>query len=82
MIQELACTHNRVIGTKQTQRSVERGIAQAVFLAVDADERIINNLKTICNLNEVPVFMVHTMLELGKVCGIEVGAAAAAVLKK
>jgi len=82
MIQELACTHNRVIGTKQTQRSVERGIAQAVFLAVDADERIINNLKTICNLNEVPVFMVYTMLELGKVCGIEVGAAAAAVLKK
>ena len=45
MLQELACTHDRVIGTKQTQRSLERGVAQAVYLANDADERIVKNSK-------------------------------------
>ncbi len=81
MLQELACTHDRVIGTKQTQRSLERGVAQAVYLANDADERIVKNLKAMCEEKDVPVRMVQSMVELGRACGIEVGAAAAAVIK-
>jgi len=35
----------------------------------------------LCNRKSVPVKIVPTMEELGKACGIEVGAAAVAVLK-
>ena len=62
MLQELACTHDRVIGTKQTQRSLERGVAQAVYLANDADERIVKKLKAMCEEKDVPVHMVQSMV--------------------
>ena len=72
---------NRVIGIKQVAKAVKRGNAQEVFVADDAEAKVIDPLKELCQEQNVPVSTAATMQELGQACGIEVGAAAAAVLK-
>ena len=71
----------RVIGAKQVTKAVQKGQAEAVFLADDADGRVTEPLLHLADEIGVPVVHVPTMQELGKACSIEVGAAAAAVLK-
>lgn len=70
----------KTIGTKQTVKAVEKGQAQLVFVAADAEERVVQPLLVLCQSRNVPVERVPSMQELGKACGIEVGAAAAAIL--
>lgn len=82
MYQDLAAASSRVIGSKQTARALERGGVEAVYVARDADERVVRDLKAMCLAKDVPVIVVDSMLELGKVCGIEVGAASAAILRQ
>ena len=72
----------KVIGAKQTVKAVENGLAQRVFLAEDADLRFTKPIIAVCQSHSVNVEIVPTMTELGKVCGIEVGAAAVAIVKK
>ncbi len=71
---------DHVIGMKQVQKAVKRGSAAQVFLAEDADAWITSPIQKLCEEHEIPVMMAGTMKDLGKACGIEVGAAAAAVL--
>ena len=70
----------RVIGVKQVTKAVQKGQAEAVFLADDADGRVTEPLLHLAEEMGVSVVHVPTMQELGKACSIEVGAAAAAVL--
>lgn len=72
----------RVIGVKQVTKAVQKGQAEAVFLADDADGRVTKPLLHLAEEMGVSVVHVPTMQELGKACSIEVGAAAAAVLKE
>lgn len=71
----------RVIGVKQVTKAVQKSRADAVFLADDADDRMTQPLLHLAGELDVHVVHVPTMQELGKACSIEVGAAAAAVLK-
>ncbi|HHY61469.1 MAG: ribosomal L7Ae/L30e/S12e/Gadd45 family protein [Bacillota bacterium] len=80
MNQGLADADSRVIGTKQTVRALERGCVSAVYIASDAEEHVIRDVKALCVRNGVPIIMVDSMEELGKACGIDVGAASAAIL--
>ena len=73
---------SRVMGIKQVSKAVKRGDAECVFVADDADERVIKPLQILCREHDVPVEHAATMADLGNACGIEVGAAAAAVLKQ
>lgn len=73
---------SRVMGIKQVSKAVKRGDAECVFVADDADERVIGPLQILCREQDVPVESAATMADLGNACGIEVGAAAAAVLKQ
>ena len=66
---------------KQTAKAVEKGTAKLVFIAADADIRISRPLLESCEAVGVKVITADSMHELGKACGIHVGAAAAAVLK-
>jgi large subunit ribosomal protein L7A len=59
---------------------LERGVVLAVYVARDAEERVVRELKALARAKGIPVTPVESMDELGKVCGIDVGAAAAAVL--
>ncbi|HWQ61059.1 MAG TPA: ribosomal L7Ae/L30e/S12e/Gadd45 family protein [Negativicutes bacterium] len=71
----------KVVGAKQTAKAVEKGQASLVFLAEDAESRVILPLREACFRAGVTVRTVPTMIELGKACGIEVGAAAVAVIR-
>jgi len=69
----------KVIGAKQTRRAVAAGEALTVYIAADAEARVIAPIRELCTQYGVTVAEVETMRELGKACGIEVGAAVAAV---
>ena len=71
----------RVVGTKQVLRAVEEDRAAHVFLGKDADGLIYHRLNALCEERHVPVTVVDSMQELGKLCRVDVKAASAAVLK-
>ena len=71
----------RVVGTKQVLRAVEEDRAARVFLGKDADGFIYPRLNALCEERHVPVTVVDSMQELGKLCQVDVKAASAAVLK-
>ncbi|MBW5449182.1 50S ribosomal protein L7ae-like protein [Cohnella sp. CFH 77786] len=71
---------NVVIGTKQTTKAVEGGIAVEVFVAQDADPRMVTRIVQLCEQRGVKLTQVDTMRNLGKKCGIDVGAAMAALV--
>ncbi len=70
----------KVVGLKQTVRSVEEGNALKVFLARDASPNIYNRIVTLCSVRGVEVEFVDTMKHLGEVCRIDVSAAVAATV--
>lgn len=72
---------NRVIGIKQVTKAVKRNAVAMVFIARDADERVTAELKAVCQEYSVLTDETVGMQEIGKACNIEVGAAAAAILK-
>jgi large subunit ribosomal protein L7A len=71
----------KAIGAKQTVKSVERGQVEVVFLASDAENRVVQPIRELCSKKNIAVQETLTMQELGQACGIAVGAAAVAVLK-
>ena len=68
------------VGAKQLRKAVKAGRAAYVFLAENADPAVTEPLEALCADNHIQITWVRTMAELGQACGIEVGAAAAAVL--
>ncbi len=79
MLQELR-TANKVVGVKQLRKALREGRAVRVFIAENADLRLTDPIRESCNAANVPTESVATMAELGEACGIEVGAAVAAIL--
>ncbi|SDO96584.1 large subunit ribosomal protein L7A [Paenibacillus sp. yr247] len=73
---------NISVGTKKVTKTVEQGKAIEVFVSKDADPRLTINLVTLCSQKGIPVTYVDSMKMLGKACGIEVGAAVAAVVNE
>lgn len=72
----------KAIGIKQSVKAVENNSVDTVFIAADADERVVAKLKELCEENSIDVVITESMKALGKACGIEVGAAAACLLKE
>ena len=79
MLIELA-SREKVIGVKQSARAIRDGRAQRVFLACDADELVLEPIRSACG--SLPVEEGYTMAQLGRACGIDVPTAAAALLAK
>ena len=69
-----------VVGAKQLRKALASGTAKKVYLAENADPAMTEPIAAMCRENQVPFFWVRTMAELGKACGIQVGAAAAAAV--
>ena len=77
-----ACKGRKMIaGARQLKKALASGKVQAVFLALDADPGMTEPIAALCQINQVEVFWVRAMADLGCACGIDVGAAAAAALK-
>ena len=72
---------NKVIaGAKQLRKAMEKGTVKCVCLAKNADPAITEPLAQQCAARGLSCYWVSSMRELGEVCGIDVGAAAAAVV--
>ena len=69
-----------VVGAKQLRKALENGRARFVFLAENADPALTEPIMALCKKNQVSYTWVRTMQDLGRACGIEVGAAAAAAV--
>ena len=80
MIPELT-SPNKVVGVKQARRALRDGRAAALYVALDADPRMLQPLVQEAVNRQVPVKQAPTMRELGASCGIAVGAAVAVLLK-
>lgn len=70
----------KVIGLKQTLKHVKNGEGKVLYLAKDADVKLIQPIKDIVSNKSLKIFYVDTMKELGKLCGIDVGASVVLVL--
>lgn len=69
-----------IIGTKQTVKALKRGSVKEVVVAIDADPILTSSVITLAKDQGIAVSMVESMKKLGKACGIEVGAAAVAIM--
>ena len=72
----------KTVGLKQSQRAIREGRARQVFLADDADGRIRQELEQLCGIAGLSVTPVASMEELGRACGIQIGASSAALLRE
>ncbi len=70
----------KVVGAKQARRALRDGQVARIFLARDADPSLTEPIEVLGRESQVEVEWIPTMKDLGKACGIAVGAAVAAVL--
>jgi len=68
------------IGTNETTKSVERGQAKLVVIAMDVDPpEVVAHLPLLCDERKIPYVFVPSREKLGVSSGIEVSSAAAAI---
>lgn len=80
MINELKQS-KKAVGLKQSLKAIESGNAEKAYLARDCAPHIFNEIEHNCIKHGVKVEYADTMSELGRVCGIDVGAAVAVMIK-
>ncbi len=78
--EDLKSARRKVVGTRQTAKAVESEKAIVVFVAEDADKKVVAPVLNACQEKNVDYHYVDSMEELGKACNIKVGAAMAAIL--
>lgn len=75
-------TGNRLlVGSKQLRKALKAGTVLTVFLARGADPGVTEPIAALCEAADIQLIWVSSKKELGQACGIDVGAAAAAILK-
>lgn len=80
-LDSLKATRHKTVGAKQTAKALQKGEVRVVFVARDADEAVTREIVRLSREHGIELIYVDTMAALGKACGIEVGAATAALLK-
>ena len=68
-----------IIGTKQAVKAMHAGQVTEVFVALDADNWVTDPAILLAKEIGIPVHLVESKKELGKACGIQVGAAVIAI---
>ena len=71
----------KVVGTKQVLRALKAGTLSRVYVCTDADTFIYQQVVRSAEEAGVPCVRVPSMKELGIVCGVQVPAAAAGLLR-
>ena len=79
MLEELTRSR-KAVGVKQCRRAVREGRAVRVYLACDADPAVTEPAAAECQTYGVEVVTDYTKGQLGRACGIAVGASAVAVV--
>lgn len=80
MLEKIHAYKNKVVGIKQTRKAIKENKAKLVYLAEDVDAHLFKEIKKLCEENNVEIYYVKTMKELGKACAIDIKAASAALI--
>lgn len=80
-MEQLRQARRRAVGAKETLKRLDRGDVARVYIARDADDRVTYPVRSRAQALGVEVVVVDSMLILGRACGIEVGAATAALIR-
>lgn len=80
MLSELHTAH-KVIGVKQSKKAIRDGAAAEVYVALDAEKRVVGPVYELCSETGTKVTENTTMAELGDAVGIDVGASVVTVLR-
>lgn len=70
-----------IVGTKQSVKALLNNDVKEIVIAEDADDRVVQKVVQTAKQKQVPLIKVESMKKLGKACGIEVGAAAVAIIR-
>lgn len=73
-------TGEKVVGVKQTIKALKNKEGKTLYVAKDADFKLLEPIIRLAEINSLPVVYVDTMKELGVLCGIAVSAATALTL--
>lgn len=71
-----------IAGVHQVCKAVQSGAAEAVFIASDADDRVLAALLAACATTSIEPNRTATRAELGEYARLDVSAAAVAILRK
>ncbi|SHI05147.1 L7Ae/L30e/S12e/Gadd45 family ribosomal protein [Clostridium grantii] len=72
----------KVVGLKQTVKAIKDDIVQLVYIAADAEKEIIMPVIDLLEEKNIKVIKVSSKKELGSMCGIDVSAAIACIIKE
>lgn len=72
-------TADKTVGLKQSIKKIKSGTAKKVFIAKDAAPSVTSQITDECEKCSIQIEWVASMSELGRACGIDVGAAVAVV---
>lgn len=81
MLSELS-GEQKLVGIKQCTKAVEEGLVSHAFVAEDVAPTIVEPFLRLCSKKNIPVTGIPTKKELGELCGIDVKASVAVVLKQ
>ncbi|PMC34172.1 50S ribosomal protein L7ae-like protein [Bacillus sp. UMB0899] len=70
-----------IVGTKQSVKALLNNHVKEIVIAEDADDHVLHKVIQTAVQQQVPLIKVESMKKLGKACGIEVGAAAVAIIR-
>ncbi len=79
-MEDLRQARRRAVGARETLKHLSQGDAQRVYIARDADDHVTGPVRQQAVDAGVEVVEVESMQILGRACGIDVGAAAAALI--
>lgn len=66
-----------IVGARQSMKALVNGRVSEVYMAEDSDEFIKKDFIRECSVKSINIVRYGTMAELGRACGIEIGAAVA-----
>ncbi len=68
-----------ILGTKQAIKAINASQVKEIVVALDAETRVTDPVILLAKEVGIPVNLVESKKELGKACGIQVGAAVVAI---
>ena len=81
MFEDLKDQKKLIVGTKQVLKAVREGKVATLLIAKDAERHVTRTVEDIAREQQIQIVYVESMKKLGKACGINVGAASAAIIK-
>lgn len=71
----------KLVGTKQVLRALESNLGTVLYVAEDADTKLVNPLIRLACESGIEIIKIETMKTLGKMCDVDVKTATALLLE-